>query len=737
MDLRTVRRSGFGAAALSLGMVVSSVGCAGGDDQDVGRIEEALVSIASATWVAQGPAPIRNGQSLTQPPSNLNPVTGAVESIATHPTNANIIYAGTVNGGVWKTTNALATNPTWTPLTDFQPSLAIGAVALDRTNPNVVAAGTGCFSADNNDCGGSGPLLISRDAGATWRVINDPLFAKGTTTYAVVIRGNTLVVANGQLVRSTDGGTTWTRLTAIPANGLPFFGGVVDLVEDIQNSNRLYLTQLFGGVYRSDDLGATWVNISQNDPGTGHLDDVIRNSPGAAKIGVCQDGRAYIAVTDTISSVNYVGYTRDGGASWTLMDLPGVRVDPNPTFHFSVAGDKPNSSFVYITGIDNPMRGDAGIAATGQVPSPQWSPLAGSGTPHGTAPHVDSRDMAFDANLDLIEADDGGVFRRVRPRETTGDWFSLAGNMQDAEIHDIAYDANARVIVAGTQDNGTIYQLSPGQVPWTTFSGGDGGDVQVDTTSTPGTAIRYSSFQFFEGFTRSTFNASNVELSRTNPALTVVGGGPAPFFNAFITPLELNRANPHRLAVAAFQSIYESFDQGETISFVPGAQEANAMAYGHPANPDVIYAAAGNMFVRLTAGAPLTQTAANIPAFPVDVVIDPADFHKAYVATTIGVDVTPNAGGTWTDLTGNLPSLNPGFLRTIEFVNGVSRQLIVVGADHGAFAMVTSAPGVWQRIGTNLPLTPVDDLQYSRQGDLLVAGLLGRGAWSVAGLGGP
>src|SRR4051812_31759737 len=65
-------------------------------------------------WVEQGPGPILDGQVAGMPG---NPVAGAINAIAVHPnpTNLNVVYVATVNGGVWKTTNATALEPTWTP----------------------------------------------------------------------------------------------------------------------------------------------------------------------------------------------------------------------------------------------------------------------------------------------------------------------------------------------------------------------------------------------------------------------------------------------------------------------------------------------------------------------------------------------------------------------------------------------------------------------------------------------
>src|SRR5438445_7191181 len=79
-------------------------------------------------WVSQGPGPIQNGQ--TEGITN-GLVIGAIHTLATNPSDADTLYVGTVNGGIWKTTNATAANPSWTPLTDAHPSLSIDPLAFD------------------------------------------------------------------------------------------------------------------------------------------------------------------------------------------------------------------------------------------------------------------------------------------------------------------------------------------------------------------------------------------------------------------------------------------------------------------------------------------------------------------------------------------------------------------------------------------------------------------------------
>src|SRR5262249_4294290 len=96
----------------------------------VERLEDRF---APATWVEQGPGIITNG--LVELPAQGNAATGAVEAIAVDPTNANIAYAGSVNGGVWRTDNFAAANPLWRPLTDQQlPFLDINSVVISPVN---------------------------------------------------------------------------------------------------------------------------------------------------------------------------------------------------------------------------------------------------------------------------------------------------------------------------------------------------------------------------------------------------------------------------------------------------------------------------------------------------------------------------------------------------------------------------------------------------------------------------
>ena len=121
-------------------------------------------------WVEQGPGYISGG---TVEGILDQPVTGAVSAIAVHPDNASIAWVGTVNGGVWRTTNALHHDPIWTPLMDQYRSLSISELALDPSDTNIdpdqmtIYAGTGVTS--STFIGGEeAGLYRSTDGGLSW-----------------------------------------------------------------------------------------------------------------------------------------------------------------------------------------------------------------------------------------------------------------------------------------------------------------------------------------------------------------------------------------------------------------------------------------------------------------------------------------------------------------------------------------------------------------------------------------
>jgi hypothetical protein len=122
----------------------------------------------------------------------------------------------------------------------------------------------------------------------------------------------------------------------------------------------------------------------------------------------------------------------------------------------------------------------------------------------------------------------------------------------------------------------------------------------------------------------------------------------------------------------------------------------------------------------------------------VDIVMDPADWHTAYIVDRNGSvfkAVTDNTGTNtvFTNLTGNLGSFTTD-LRTIQLVrNGASDPVLLVGGQGGVYraSNPNSAPN-WSDLGINLPNAIAQDLIYDATDDLLAVGTYGRGAWTIA-----
>ena len=766
---------------------------------------ESGVAGFGARWAPQGPGPILFGQVENVFPGDE--VVGAAHTVLAHPTDPDILYIGATNGGVWRTDDATSTSPTWRPLTDHASSLSIGAMVFDAEDSDTIVAGIGRFSSYSGLGGDRIGLLLSRDEGGTWREIIDPLFGVFHNVSGLAVRGDRIVATTGLgpggVYRSTDGGATWEPVEDLGT------AQAFDLVADPRDADRLYATVRRRGVFRSDDGGATWRNVSSQDF---QLTDAFTRSVSRegrsgdnnnAELAIGADGRVFVAVL-VGGQANYIGFTDDQGGTWTAMDLPLTleREDAvdglNPRFkpgaqgaiHFSIAVDPGDSDIVYVGGDRQNLhfefledgrflahnsigardysgrlfRGDAGVPATGEIPSPQWEHLThradvaavpGGGTASSSSPHADSREMAFDADGDLIQVDDGGVYRRTSPRDNTGDWFSINGNLQISEMHDIAYDPVSKMLIGGNQDTGTPYQYEQGP-SWASLTTADGGDVAVDSSEAPDRSHRYSANQFFFDLLRTTYDASGRLVGLRYPALQLNGETVYeldPNFD-FTQHFSLNAVDPTRGVIGA-ASVYETFDRFETLIEAASLQRAaleraTATAYGCAGNPDLLYFGHTSSFssraqisVRRGLGDDDAPTADDFGVTGYvggqvrSLAIDQDDCATVYAVGERRVFVSNDTGASWRDITGNLADAPVGFadLRKVELVPagglfGIDNA-VVVGGRAGVHVMFPRVEGLWFAMNDGLPHAPVWDLDYSRQDNALFAATLGRGAWRL------
>ncbi len=759
-------------------------------------------NVAWGEWIAQGPGPTLNGQV-----ENIlggRPVVGAAHTVAAHPTDADTIYLGGTNGGIWKTTNAFDNlgSPHWTPLTDFESSLSIGALEFDPTDPsaNTLLAGIGRFSSFGRSGGDRTGLLHTADGGSSWSALDGGGVLRGKNISGVAARGNTMVVSvnfannftfsNIGIFRSTNGGATFSQISNGDgsATGLPG-GSTYDLASDPTNSNVLYTGTVFSdlrngqnGIYRSTNAGASWSKVS--DP---MIENLISNNTSNFELAVGNSGEVYAAI---INNGNLDGLFRspDGnGGSWLQLDLPstnenGTDVGLNPrggkgpgpgspiaeiaggngNIHFSIRPDPVNSNIVYVGGDRQPrqfgdtgrfpnsigardfsgrlFRGDASQPAGSQFVHLTHSNLRGAvggGTARNSAPHADSREIVFAANGQLVEVDDGGIYRRTSPQSDTGDWYSLNGDLQITEFHDVAYDSLNNRIVGGAQDTGTALQVNGlGNTTWDSISTADGGDVAVDNTTIANHSVVYSSFQNFGSFRRRIYNASGNLLNQAFPSLISINSSPE-IEGQFVTPLELSQTDQTQLLIGGKNGLYESLDRGGTVNRISTLRaNSNAMVYGgrknNVDNDHVLYVGSDNdIFRRIIAGGVVSP----LPAYPggnvEDLDVDSEDWGKLFVADSDQVFFSDDSGASFADITGDLVTEG---IQTLEFVDlGTAFDALLVGSKAGVFFSLTNHLGFWQEFGaTTLPNAPVFDLVYDAVDDLLIAATLGRGAWTFA-----
>jgi photosystem II stability/assembly factor-like uncharacterized protein len=717
-------------------------------------------SLSGMKWQRQGPQPTTRGQVEKIVDRE---VVGAVQALAAHPVDANILYAAAVNGGIWRSVNATAPRPSWLPLTDMESSLSFGALEFDPTDTahRTLVAGTGRFSSKSRSGGGLIGLLRTVDGGASWATLSgDPLRSLHIT--GVAARGSTILVSsnNGGVHRSTDTGATWIRVSDDPGSGLPA-GPAFDLAGDPTDPVRLYTHAGASGLYRSTDTGTTWTKIS------GPAVDRLLQGSSNIRMSVGSANNVYVAICGSDGHLAGLFRSGDGGTTWRSIDRPrtteggGVVFDLHPggqaSIHLSIGADRNNPGLVYVGG-DRQPGFDEGIRPgmvprfpnslgardysgrlfridTNRPPGSQSMPLTHAGTASGTAPHADSRDLEHAADGALLESDDGGVYRRTRPHRDDGDWLSINGDLQVTEFHSVAWDPNCRTIVGGAQDTGSPQQPAGAAFRWRSISTGDGGVVAVDATSTPGLSTRYSSFQYLQDLRREVYNSAGVLRSATRVALRVLGGGPQ-LRAQFYSPLELNGIEPTRLIIGADNGVYESDDQGDTVRAVaPGVRtnDSGPVAYGANGNADALYLGSGRRVLVRKAPhpAPLAVSSAYPGAAVVGIAMDPDDSATAIAVDALKVFCTRDAGDHWDDVTADLPNQGATVLRSVVFCAHLDGGSVVVGTNRGVFAAVGPSFTTWARLGAGLPLAPVLRLQYSDRDRVLLAGTLGRGAWTL------
>ncbi|MCK6542408.1 T9SS type A sorting domain-containing protein [bacterium] len=258
---------------------------------------------ATLDWVERGP----------------NNVPGRTRGMIVDPDDATgaTWFAGSVGGGVWKTTNS---GFSWTPLTEGIPNLATTSLAMAPSNHNIIYVGTGEGFGNLDGVGGDG-IFKTTNKGASWTQLASTIAVNSSSSnrnFEFVNRisvhptdPSTLVVAtNTGIMRSTDGGDTWTKVHTSAS-------AVQDLVANPQNWNTQYASKNASGIIKSLDGGITWTSYSTGITQAQRIEVAI--SP-------VDTNRLYLAV-ENASDLSDLYVTYNGGTQWYLVN---VQTGTNP-----------------------------------------------------------------------------------------------------------------------------------------------------------------------------------------------------------------------------------------------------------------------------------------------------------------------------------------------------------------------------------------------------------------------
>lgn len=675
----------------------------------------AAAPAAAQLWQELGPAPL----------SGFGGATGRVSALATHPTNPNLYYAAGADGGVWKTTNSGAT---WTPLTDQMPTTAMGALAIDPTDGNIIYAGTGESNFANHCRYGLG-LYKSTDAGNSWVQLAESTFAGRCFSKIVIDPQNTqilyasitraggfpeLAAAKGHpgalgprgVFKSTDGGLSWTQL----AGGLPALDAT-DLAIDPQTPTTLYaaIGRIFGdpanGIYKTTNGGATWTKLSGG---------LSTSTAGRISVAVAPSNpaRLYALYTAPCDASGNNGVVRsayrssDFGATWTA--IQGVDQSTYGWYLSVISVQPTNPDVVIMGGLEVARSTNAGAT---------WANVS--------APHPDNHAMAWDAAGNLILGDDGGVHRSTN---LGASWQAINTGLGTVQFYAgvSTSPANENVVLGGCQDNNTNLRTTPTRV-WNSFIGGDGGWTEIDQSNPQ------RMFGESQG-TGSLFRSTN-----GGGSFDAIGSGLSGR-NCFNPPFLIDPANPSRMLYGT-ERVFVSTNGGTSwgplsADLTGGGSAAIRALVIAPSDSHYVYAATndGRILASSDSGATFQLRLTGISGWPRvtrEITVDPFDARTVYLATArFGqpqVRRSRDVGATWEALNTGLPDVP---VNVIAVDSRGPTPVIFAGTDSGLYRTVNDGQ-TWRLYGQGLPRACIVDIRLDMQRNRLVVGSQGRGAWAA------
>jgi hypothetical protein len=478
-------------------------------------------------------------------PGNIG---GRIRAMLIDPRNSNRLIVGSASGGIWISENAGAS---YRAANDFLGNLAIGSLAFDPNNPNVIYAGTGEFSSGLLGIG----IFKSSDGGNSWNFLPSASSSVSTdwsftNRIAVSQADSNLVLAatwNG-LYRSENAGASWVKVPSLAMR-------VLDVQFDPNNADNVVAGGDDGFMYFSRDAGASWTKTAA----------LVTTLTGRGD-GTRKTARAEIAFAKSTPNLVYISLDNNKGDVWKSEDAGATWAFVSNPKHLNEQGDYDNaiwvspidSSHVLVGGLDLHRSIDGG---TNFTKISDWR-TAGTGLPQ---PHADHHVIVSGPNYSAATpvvyfGNDGGVFRSndifSAGSSGTSSWVNLVNNLGVTQFYGGAGSrAAGGKIIGGTQDNGAV-QLFSG-TDWFRTAGGDGGFAAVDPvddTTIYGEYV-YASIHRRIGDSTRQFICAGISEALKNIDNSIYCGANNPGLDApeanFIAPFILDPNNRNRMLVGA------------------------------------------------------------------------------------------------------------------------------------------------------------------------------------------
>jgi photosystem II stability/assembly factor-like uncharacterized protein len=662
--------------------------------------------VSDAVWHPLGPAGIPGGQTYG---SGTTTVAGRVSSIAVDPDDSKHLLVGAAAGGVWETRD---TGATWTPRTDDQQTLSIGAVAFDPNDSSIAYAGTGEANWAYFELGRG--ILRSDDGGATWSPLagSDAVFT-GQGFYRIVVdpgdSARLIVAMTDRAAVSADAGATWATLHQ---------GETWDVsLEEVDGAVEILLATRDGLLAAVGSAAPAPVALpglpAKLDQGNDRL--AVTHVPS-------DPGQAFAFAA--FGEAAHLWHRPAAGQPFVPIPLPQLSVANRPRDAFSieqawydwyVAAPPQPGGVVYLGAIEL-IRGRSSTAGWG------WSDI--SSRVDGDSIHPDQHAMAFDPNQPgvIYAGNDGGIFRSADGGET---WESLNAGLAISEVEYLAQRPDEPAwLLAGLQDNGTVRREAEDN--WTQVGLGDGGDCATNMAH-PDTC--YSSYVYMST-SRSTERGDRASWEELTQA------GWDRFESLFYAPLEVNGD----LVVKAGEVVCISADGGDSwasVALPPAApnRRSAASALAVLSSGRVLAGTRWGDVFQIDAdqgGWSAAAKLANLGVGRISDMLADDDLPNRYWVTFS--DPGPGAvfrsddeGASWTDVTANLPQMPVHAIVT----DPADRDRVWVACEVGVFES-RDAGGSWATYGTGLPNALAADLAFYAPDRLLRVGTRSRGVWEAA-----